>query len=333
MGVNLVRRLLAAGHFVRNYDLVPFPGAESADLPQVVGDIRDRGLHGRAFDRIDVVVHCAAALPLAPAAEIASTNAEGTRRLLDTAASKGIGRFIHISSTAVYGIPDHHPLVEEDPMHGVGPYGRSKVDAEAHCEDARSAGLCVPVLRPKSFVGPERLGVFEILYDFAYQGHNFPVLGSGGNRYQLLDVDDLIDAVLLCAGGDRQTVNDTFNVGADRFGTMRQSFQAVLDRAGHGKRVVSFPAGPAIWALRGLEALGLSPFYAWIYETAAQESFVSIDRINKRLGFGPKYSNEDALIRNFDWYVANRDRISGQRGVTHRVPWNHGALQLLRLVL
>lgn len=333
MGINLIRYLLERGHKLRSWDIAPFSYPEASRIDVIRGDIRDLSLHQKAFDGIDVVVHCAAALPLADPAEIRSTNVEGTQALLETARTHGTDRFIHISSTAVYGIPDHHPLSEADPMIGVGPYGESKVMAEQVCAGFRDTGMCLPVLRPKSFVGPERLGAFELLYDFACDGHNFPVLGSGDNIYQLLDVDDLNQAVLLCATGDSGAVNHTFNVGAARFGSLRESFQAVLDRAGHGKRVIGFPAAPAIWTLRALEALHLSPLYRWIYETAGKDSFVSIDKITDRLGFAPEHSNEEALIRNYEWYVANRPRISAQAGVTHRVPWKHGALRLVRYVM
>ncbi|WP_397541878.1 NAD-dependent epimerase/dehydratase family protein [Roseovarius salis] len=333
MGINLVRFLLARGHRVRSWDIAPFDYPEADRVEVLQGDIRDRDLHDRAFDGIDVVVHCAAALPLWAPDEIMSTNVDGTRRLLETAKTKGIARFVHISSTAVYGIPDHHPLVEDDPMQGVGPYGASKVKAEEVCAEFRAGGMCLPVLRPKSFVGPERLGAFELLYDFAADGHNFPVLGRGDNRYQLLDVDDLNAAVHLAATLEAERVNDIFNVGAVRFGTLRESFQAVLDRAGHGKRVIGLPAAPAIWTLRALETLGLSPLYKWIYETAGKDSFVSTERIEARLGWQPEYSNAAALVRNYEWYLENRDRISAQTGVTHRVPWKRGALRLLRLVM
>ena len=333
MGINLIRMLLDQGHGVRSYDIAPFSYPEAGRIDVLQGDIRDRSLHDRAFDGVDVVVHCAAALPLWEPEEIMSTNVDGTRALLETAQAKGISRFIHISSTAVYGIPDHHPLVEEDAMHGVGPYGESKVRAEEVCGEARLTGLCLPVLRPKSFVGPERLGAFELLYDFACDGHGFPVLGSGNNRYQLLDVEDLNRAVLLCATLEREVVNDTFNVGAERFGSLRESFQAVLDRAGHGKRVIGIPAAPAIAVLRVLEALGLSPLYKWIYETAGKDSFVGVEKIRTQLGWQPEHSNEEALVRNYEWYLANRETISARTGVTHRVPWKRGALRLLRWVI
>ena len=332
LGINLVRHLLARGHQVRSYDTAPFAYPEADRISVIQGDIRDRGLHDRAFEGIDVVVHCAAALPLFPPREIFSTEVEGTRLLLSAAQAAGIDRFIHISSTAVYGIIDGHAKREDDALTGVGPYGEAKIQAEAVCAEFRSRGMCVPVLRPKSFVGPERLGVFELLFDFAYSGHNFPVIGSGNNRYQLLDVEDLCQAVYLCATGDRGEVNDVFNVGAARFGSLRESFQAVLDRAGHGKEVVGLPVGPAIWTLRGLEMLGLSPLYQWIYETASKDSRVDIEKITHRLGFNATFSNEEALVRNYDWYVANRDGISQGAGVTHREPWKRGALTLARYI-
>lgn len=332
MGINLVRYLLARGEQVRSYDIAPFNYPEADRISVLQGDIRDRSLYDRAFDGVDVVVHCAAALPLCSRQEIFSTDVEGTRRMLSAAASAGVDRFIHISSTAVYGIINGQPQREDAALSGVGPYGAAKIQAEAACAEFRACGICVPVLRPKSFVGPERLGAFELLYDFAYGGHNFPVLGSGNNCYQLLDVEDLCQAVHLCATAERSAVNDVFNVGAARFGTLREGFQAVLDRAGHGKRVIGLPAKPAIWTLRGLDKLGLSPLYQWIYETASKDSSVNIDKISRRLGFAPVYSNEQALVRNYDWYVANRGRISRSAGVTHREPWKRGALTLARYI-
>jgi nucleoside-diphosphate-sugar epimerase len=332
LGINLVRFLLARGHAVRSLDLVPFDYPEAPRIEEIRGDIRDPETAARAMQGVKTVVHCAAALPLYTPEEIRSTEVQGTRALLEAAEAAGVERFIHISSTAVYGVPDHHPIFEHDPVSGVGPYGHAKIEAEAVCAEFRDRGMCVSVLRPKSFIGPERLGVFELLYDFAASGHNFPVLGAGDNRYQLLDVEDLCEAIYRCATMEREKVNDVFNVGAEEFTTMRQDFQAVLDRAGFGKRIIGLPVGPAIAILRVLEKLHLSPLYAWVYETAAKDSFVGTDKIRDKLGFSPRYSNQQALIRNYDWYVANRDTISKASGVTHRVPWKRGALKLARLV-
>ena len=241
-------------------------------------------------------------------------------------------RFIQISSTAVYGIPDHHPLVEDDKLDGVGPYGEAKIKAEEVCVAYRAEGMCVPIIRPKSFIGPERLGVFALFYDWAKDGHGFPMIGSGNNRYQLLDVEDLCDAIYLCATLDRDKVNDTFNIGAKDFTTMKEDYQAVLDYAGFGKHVHGFPAAPMIWTLRLLEALNLSPLYKWVYETASKNSFVSIEKAERVLGFQPKFSNKDALVRNYKWYIENLQEFEHSSGVSHRVPWSQGALGVAKLL-
>jgi nucleoside-diphosphate-sugar epimerase len=330
LGINLVRFLLGQGHRVRSLDIAPFDYPERGTVEVIQGDIRDPGTVERAMAGVGLVVHCAAALPLYKPEEIFSTDVGGTRLLLERAHAHDVARFIHISSTAVYGIPDHHPISEDDRLQGVGPYGEAKIQAEAVCLAFRRKGMCVPILRPKSFVGPERLGVFELLYDWACEGRNFPVLGSGANRYQLLDVEDLCRAIYLCATADRDLVNDTFNVGAETFGTMREDFQAVLDRAGYGGRIVGVPARPVIWVLKLLEWMRLSPLYRWVYETAAKDSFVATERIRARLGFVPAYSNREALIRNYDWYVANRAKVRDTSGISHRVPWKQGILRLAK---
>jgi nucleoside-diphosphate-sugar epimerase len=327
LGINLVRHLLARGDEVVVLDREPFDYPERPRVTEIRGDIRDREAVARAVAGCDVVVHAAAALPLYTPAEIHSIDVDGTRTVLDAARPR---RVVHISSTAVYGVPDHHPLVETDPMVGVGPYGHAKVEAEAVCEAARAGGHTVAILRPKSFVGPERLGVFALLYDWAREGRDFPILGRGDNRYQLLDVDDLCEAITLAMTAPSDRANDTFNVGAREFTTLRGDFQAVLDDAGHGGRIRSIPIAPAVWALRALERVKLSPLYPWIYDTVTHDSFVSIDKATERLGWQPRFSNRQALVRNYRWYVDNADRL-GAAGVTHRVPWKQGALALAKL--
>ncbi|HZH04607.1 MAG TPA: NAD(P)-dependent oxidoreductase [Myxococcaceae bacterium] len=330
LGINLARHLLAAGHQVTSLDLAPFDYPERDRVRVLQGDVRVRADVDHALEGVAMVVHAAAALPLYAEADILSTEVGGTRTVLSAAQAWGIDRVVHISSTAVYGVPDHHPLYETDRLVGVGPYGRAKIEAEQTCEAFRRLGMCVPVLRPKSFVGPERLGVFALLYDWAKDGHGFPLLGDGKNRYQLLDVEDLCDAIALCLSLPSERVNDTFNVGAKVFATMREDYQAVLDEAGRGRRIVGLPATPAIWTLRALEKLKLSPLYAWIYETAAKDSFVSIEKAERVLGWSPKYSNREALVRNYRWYLENLSKFQSTSGVTHRVPWKQGLLGLAK---
>ncbi|HEU4328765.1 MAG TPA: NAD-dependent epimerase/dehydratase family protein [Roseiflexaceae bacterium] len=332
LGINMVRYLLERGHTVTSLDIADFDYPERGRITEIKGDIRNRADVDRAMQGAQIVIHTAAALPLYKAEDIYSTDLDGTRTVLQSAFDHGVERCVHISSTAVYGIPDHHPLYEDDRLEGVGPYGECKVKAEEICRAFRAKGMCVPIIRPKSFVGPERLGVFALFYDWAKDGKNFPMLGSGKNRYQLLDVEDLCAAIYLCATLEPNRVNDTFNIGAKEFTTMREDYQAVLDEAGFGKKIVPLPAGPAIWTLRLLERLKLSPLYKWVYETAATDSFVSIEKAERVLGWQPKHSNKQALVRNYLWYIEHLHQFQNTSGVSHRVPWSQGILKLAKLV-
>ncbi|MDR0994364.1 MAG: NAD-dependent epimerase/dehydratase family protein [Verrucomicrobiota bacterium] len=331
LGINLVRYLLSKGVTdIRSLDLMAFDYPEKDRVDAVVGDIRDVDTVAKAMDGVHYVIHTAAALPLYSEEDIFTTDVDGTRYVLEAAEKAKVNRFVMISSTAVYGIPDHHPLLETDELVGVGPYGRAKIEAENECLKARARGLCVPVIRPKSFIGPERLGVFAMLYDWAYTGHGFPMIGNGRNRYQLLDVEDLCAAIWLTLTLPAETVNDTFNIGAKDFTTMREDYQAVLDEADHGKKIRAFPAAPMILTLRLLEWLHLSPLYKWVYETASKDSFVSIEKAENLLSYHPRYSNKDALVRNYKWYVEHLDRFQNASGVSHRVPWKQGILSLAK---
>lgn len=331
MGVNLIRFLLQKGCTVRSIDLLPFEYPEHDKIEAIVGDIRNVDLMNTVSKDIDAVVHCAAALPLYSPEDIYTTDVVGTKNVLTAAFEKGADRVVHTSSTAVYGIPDHHPLFETDTLHGVGPYGEAKVAAESVCEEFRTKGKTVTIIRPKSFIGPERLGVFALFYDWAADGHNFPMIGSGKNRYQLLDVEDLCEAVWLALTLPKEKVNDTFNIGAREFTTMKEDWQAVLDRAGFGKRIVPLPRAPIVAILTVLEFFRLSPLYKWVYGTAAEDSFVSIEKAEKVLGYTPRFSNKQALVRNYEWYLAHRDEFKGLSGVTHRVPWKQGLLGVAKL--
>ncbi len=331
LGINLVRHFLSLGWDVTVLDRETFDYPEAERIRIVLGDIRNPSDVSNALNNAEYVVHTAAALPLHSKGEIFSVDIDGTRNVLEQAKSSGVQRFVHISSTAVYGVPKRHPIYETDPLVGVGPYGIAKIEAERVAETFRDS-MTVSILRPKSFIGPERLGVFALLYDWAMSGAHFPIPGKGRNLYQYLDVSDLCNAIELSLTIDKHLANDTFNIGAEQFGTFRDDFQHVLDLAGFGRRVVGLPAAPAIWALRILDKLGLSPLYPWVYETAVKDSFVSIEKAKKQLGFKPLFSNKDALERNFEWYKANRESFQGKSGKTHRVPWKQGALGLAKAV-
>jgi nucleoside-diphosphate-sugar epimerase len=330
LGVNLIDALLADGHHVEAFDIAAPPSRLDPALVFTRADVRDRAAMRELAARADAVVHCAAALPSHPADLIRSVDVDGTATLLAAARAAGVQRFVHVSSTAVYGLPREVPTPEDAPLLPVDPYSSAKVAAERLAEQARQDGMCVPVLRPKTFLGPGRLGLFAMLFQWADDGRHFPVLGSGRVRCQMLDVQDLVAAVGSALYGPADRVNATFNLGAADFTTLRDDFQAVLDEAGHGRRVVGLPATPALLTLRVLAAARLSPVYKRLIHKLLRDSYVDIGRARARLGFEPRYSNADSVLRAYRWWREQGHQLARATGRTHREPWKQGALALVK---
>jgi nucleoside-diphosphate-sugar epimerase len=318
---------VAQSHKVRTLDVVPIEDPVERDVVEIRGDMRDHARARELTEGADVLIHAAAALPIRGSSrEILSVNIEGTATLLAAAREAGVRRVVFISSTSVYGVPKVHPISEDAPLVGVGAYGESKIRAE---ELVRESGLETVIIRPKTFIGPERLGVFEILFDWIREGRRIPVLGSGNNRYQLLAVEDLVDAILRASQAD--VAGEVFNIGATDFGTVRTDLDALIAHAGTTAKLRPVPARPAEIVLRGLELAKLSPLVEWHYKTASRDSFVDVSKAQRLLGWTPSKSNEQTLIENYDWYAANREGMK-RAGVTHRVPWNQQALAWLKRV-
>lgn len=336
LGYHLMRAFHGRdGHTVRLVDLADLAADDELPdpPPEVVRcDIRDLSGLKAAFSGCDAVVHGAGALPLFPLEEIYSTNVFGTEAVLFVARELGIRRAVHVSSTAVYGVPRKHPIEETDPLVGVGPYGTSKILAEKICEKYRRLGMCVCVIRPKTFLGTHRLGVFQLLFDWVESGKKVPCIGNGHNRYQLLEVQDLAEAIWLGLTAPEQAANDTFNVGASRFGTVRDDLGALGRAAGYERAVMGTPAMLVKPLLALFEWLGLSPLYKWVYGTANKQSYVSTAKIEQALGWKARFSNAEALVHAFEWYRANKAMIPKGSGVTHRIGWKPGILGFFKLL-
>lgn len=333
-GLHMTKKCVDMGEEVTLLDIAEYDKSEyDKSVKLIKGDVRDTEIMDKLISENDVVIHAAAALPLEKRKEIFSTNVDGTRNVLELCFKHKTKRFVMISSTAVYGVPDHHPLFETDKMIGVGPYGESKIAAEKICNEYRDKGLFITTVRPKTFIGTHRLGVFQILYNWVEEGHRIPMIGNGKNRYQLLEVDDLCDAVYLAYTSKNESANGVFNIGAVSNLSANDYLGALCEYAGSGSTILHTPVCLVIPALMLFEWLHISPLYKWVYGTAHKDSFVSVDKAREVLGWNPKYDESQALIRSYQWYQDNKAYIAKGTGTSHRVPWAQGILGIIKKFL
>jgi len=329
LGVHLARKFVKEGWDVILLDIAPLDAKDLYNKVTVIqGDIRNKKTLAKSFKNITHVIHAAAALPIQRTKKkIFSVNVDGTKNILTMALEHKVERVIFISTTALYGVPKHLPETEESPLDPIGHYGESKRKGEELCKEFIKKGLDITIIRPKTFLGPERLGVFSLWFEAIYTGRRIFILGNGKNKYQLLAVSDVVDAIYKALIS--KVSNEIFNIGAKDFQTWRKDLQFIIRSEKSRSKITGLPILTTQIMLRILELLRLSPLAAWHYKTMPVDSYVATDKAENILGWHAKKSNKDLLLESYLWYKKNRSKIQKKTGDTHRVSWNFKLLNLL----
>jgi nucleoside-diphosphate-sugar epimerase len=328
----LVDKLTQQGHTVRVFDLneVDDPGPE---LEAIRGDIRDADAVRKACSGMDLVFHNVAQVPLAKdRALFRSVNIDGTRILLSACLETGIRKVVHTSTSAVYGVPKQNPVNEQTPPTPMEAYGRAKLEGEALCAEFGRKGLDYSIIRPRTIMGHGRLGIFQILFEWIHEGRNVPVFNGGHNVYQFVHADDLADACILA--GLRAGIAE-YNCGTDRFGTLRETLEALCRHAATGSKVTSLPMWPAVAGMKVASTLGLSPLGAYHALMYGRSLYFDSSKARNELGWRPKYSNQEMFVDSYEWYLRNRRAVlTAKSGASHhRSAVKQGLLSLVKRVL
>jgi nucleoside-diphosphate-sugar epimerase len=330
-GSLLVAALRRRNYVVSVFDLNDAEDRPS-DVPFVRGDIRDYAAVARACRGMDIVHHNVAQVPLAKDRKLfRSVNVGGTETLLRAALDRGVSKVVLMSSSAVFGVPRRNPVDDAAEPNPQEAYGEAKLEAERVSATFVRAGLDVTIIRPRTILGHGRLGIFQILFEWVRTGRPVYILGRGDNRYQFVHADDLAEA---CIRAGELRGSETFNIGAQRFGTMRDVLEALIRHARTGSRLRSLPMAPTVIAMRVTSALGLSPLGAYHALMYGREMFFDLSRARDRLGFAPRKSNDEMFIESYDWYVAHRQEVLARSGQAshHRSPLRKGILRLLEYI-
>jgi len=201
IGGRLAERLAREGYSVRCLARASSDTSrlQQLDVEIVRGDLTDASSLAAAVARCEYVCHCAAFVSdWATTAEITSVNVGGTRDLLDASAAASVRRFVHLSTTDVYGYPGEREIDETHrPMRFRNWYAQTKLEAESEVRrTAAAAALETVVLRPATVYGP---GSKEVIGEIAraIRGRHMLLIGGGRAIAGLCYVENLLDAVLL----------------------------------------------------------------------------------------------------------------------------------------
>jgi nucleoside-diphosphate-sugar epimerase len=329
-GSLLVERLVQTGRKVRVFDIAEIDGDMPVDW--IRADIRDERAVARACEGVAVVHHNVALVPLAKDKDaFYAVNRDGTRNVLSAARAAHVRKVVHMSSSAVFGAPATNPGDESTQPRPQEDYGRAKQQAEALCLEESARGLDLTIIRPRTILGHGRLGIMQSLFEWVRRGRNVSVFDGGDNVYQFVHASDLADACLRAADRPGPRV---YNIGAKRFGTMKQTLTGLIQYAKTGSAVVSVPSAPMQAMMKVTSKLGLSPlgpYHALMY---GRSMYFDTTRAETELGWSARFGNVEMICESYEWYLAHRADVLGRTGASHhRSPVRQGVLRAASLAL
>ncbi|MFQ5513664.1 MAG: NAD-dependent epimerase/dehydratase family protein [Myxococcota bacterium] len=311
LGHCLIERLERRGESLRLLDLEPpAPGERAGTHKFFRADAGDVEALTRAAEGVEVIYHLAAAQRMKPQfaswsePEIFERNLNGVRGVLQVAERCGVRKVVHLSSSGVYGIPRTNPVLEDHPKEPLGAYGRSKLQAEALCQEAIARGLDVTIFRPMSLFGPQMTGVFVMLFEWVRLGLPVYMLGRGLNRVQTVSAWDVAEACILAARAPA-AAGATFNLGSapESVPTVLETVRALVAHAGTGSPVVRIPAALVRGAARTLGLIGQSPIVPEHYRLADRDFILDIRAARETLGWAPEHDNTRMMLEAYDAYL------------------------------
>ncbi len=253
IGSHLVEKLLKSGAKVRALCLYNSKGSWGwldyidknlkNSLEVFLGDIRDKNICEEIIKDIEIVFHLAAliAIPysyIAPESFV-ETNIKGTLNLLEGARKNKVKRFVHISTSEVYGTPDKIPITEKNELKGQSPYSASKIGADKICEAYFcSYNLPVVIIRPFNTYGPRQSAraIIPTILTQLINGEKKIKLGNLKPKRDLTYVEDTVEGIL--KGGEIEKIEgETIQLGSGKMYSVEEIAKISMDITGKSAKI------------------------------------------------------------------------------------------------
>lgn len=330
LGNLIAKRLNERGEVVKILDIWE-DQSRSKNIEFINCNITNKEGVALAMKGVDYVHHNVALVPLTKSgAKFREVNVEGSKIAAEEAVKAGVKGFIHMSSSAIFGLPESYPITDATPFNPIEIYGKGKLEGEIAVKNIlNNTGIPLVVIRPRTILGEGRLGIFQILFDWIKDGRNIYVIGSGEIKFQFVHALDLMDFYMLALDKGKPGV---YNVGAKEFGTLKESLENLIKYAGTKSKVKSLPVGITINTLKALDYLGLSPLAPWHYLTYHKDFYFDVNPLLE-MGWKPRYSNDEMFKESYDWFVSNYNAFQGKNeGSPHRKIVKEKILSFLKYI-
>lgn len=233
-------------------------------------------------------------------AYFSDTNTKGVKNILVFMERNKCRNLIQFTTDMTYGKPQYLPVDESHPQIPIGPYGKSKKDAEDICREYRKKGFHITIFRPRMINGPGRLGILEKLFWLVKHNLPVPTIGSGRNCYQMVSVFDCVSAVILAI--EHGCPDKEFNLGSENAPSTRRLLQILIKKAGSRSGVIPTPGKLVKLVLAFVGMFGLEIMYKEQYMIADENYILDISKASIELGWRPQYSDQDMIIQAYkDW--------------------------------
>lgn len=305
-GSLLIKELLSQGFNCLNIDIVK-SNLSHQNLKEIIVDVTSDEFFEFDLTGIELIFHNIAAVPLLNNKKLfKDTNVIGTKNVIESAIKYKVKKIINTSSSAIYGIPYLNPVNEDDVCVPIDPYGRAKLEAEKlffkYENDIEFLSI-----RPRTIIGQERLGIFQILYEWIIENQNIPVLNGGNNIYQFLNVKDLIDFNIMLI--DKQLTNSVVNIGCREYKSLYHDLSDLISYTESKSQIKSINKSFVKYSLLMTNFFNLTPLSTYHAMMYGESLYFDNLKLKNEFNFEPKYSNYETLVEGFNWYKFNREDI------------------------